>query len=150
PSLHDALPISKLASFALFMRLLVDGMQDLHDAWQPLLAGLALLSMGIGAIVAIAQSSLKRMLAYSTISHVGFLLLGILAGTEQGYQAAMYYAITYVVMATAGFGMILLLARAGFEADQLVDFAGLNRRSPWFAAMMLFVMFGMAGVPPFV
>ncbi|HEX7047225.1 MAG TPA: NADH-quinone oxidoreductase subunit NuoN [Gammaproteobacteria bacterium] len=142
--------VPKLAAFALFMRLLVEGLGAMHSAWQAIIVALALLSMFIGSVVAIAQTSLKRMLAYSTISHVGFLLMGILAGTAQGYQAAMFYTITYVIMAAAGFGMILLLARSGFEADKLDDFAGLNRRSPWFAAMMMFVMFGMAGVPPFV
>jgi len=159
PDVYDGAPtavtlfigsVPKLAAFALFMRLLVEGLGAMHSAWQPIIVVLALLSVGIGSVVAIAQTSLKRMLAYSTISHVGFLLMGILAGTEQGYQAAMFYTITYVIMAAAGFGMILLLARSGFEADQLTDFAGLNRRSPWFAAMMMFVMFGMAGVPPFV
>jgi NADH-quinone oxidoreductase subunit N len=90
------------------------------------------------------------MLAYSTISHVGFILLGILAGTAAGYQSAMFYTVTYVIMAAAGFGMIILLARKGFESDRIDDFKGLNERSPWFAAVMLAVMFGMAGVPPFV
>jgi len=108
------------------------------------------LSMVLGNVVAIAQTNLKRMLAYSTISHVGFILMGILAGTTQGYEAALYYTITYVVMAVGGFGMILLLSRAGFEADRLDDFKGLNARSPWFAAVMLMIMFSMAGVPPFV
>ena len=105
---------------------------------------------GVGNVVAIAQTNLKRMLAYSTISHVGFILLGILAGTSEGYQAALYYTITYVIMALGGFGMIILLSRAGFEADRLEDFKGLNARSPWFAAVMLMLMFSMAGVPPFV
>src|SRR5690606_25087008 len=135
--------VPKLAAFALFMRLLVEGLGAMHAAWQPVIVALALLSMFIGSVVAIAQTRLKRMLAYSTISHIGFLLMGILAGTAAGYQAAMFYTITYVIMAAAGFGMILLLARAGFEADRLIDFAGLNRRSPWFAAMMMFVMFGL-------
>lgn len=159
PDVYDGAPtavtlfigsVPKLAAFALFMRLLVEGLGAVHAVWQPIVVVLALLSIAIGSVVAIAQVSLKRMLAYSTISHVGFLLMGLLAGTEQGYQAAMFYTITYVIMAAAGFGMILLLARSGFEADKLDDFAGLNRRSPWFAAMMMFVMFGMAGVPPFV
>ena len=140
----------KLAAFAMVMRLLADALGAAVDWWQPMLAGVAVLSMGLGAIVAIAQTSLKRMLAYSTISHVGFILMGFLAGTQAAYQAAMFYTIVYVIMAAAGFGMILLLARAGFEADRLEDFAGLNRHSPWFAAVMMFVMFGMAGVPPFV
>jgi len=140
----------KIAAFALFMRLLVAGLGGLHLEWHAILTVLAVLSMGIGSIVAIAQTNLKRMLAYSTISHVGFILLGILAGTTEGYQAAMFYVVTYVIMSTAAFGMIILLARAGFEADRLEDFKGLNDRSPWFAVVMLMVMFGMAGVPPFV
>src|SRR5262249_48603492 len=98
----------------------------------------------------IAQTNLKRMLAYSTISHVGFILLGILAGTPEGYRASMYYTIAYVLMALGSFGMILLLSRAGFEADKLDDFRGLNARSPWFAAVMLILMFSTAGVPPFI
>jgi len=140
----------EIASFALFMRLLVEGLGGLHVQWQPLLIAVSLLSLAVGSIVAIAQTNLKRMLAYSTIGHMGFLLLGILAGTTTGYQAAMFYTLTYVVMATCGFGLILLLARKGFESDRLDDFKGLNERSPWFAAMMLVVMFSLAGVPPFV
>jgi NADH-quinone oxidoreductase subunit N len=140
----------KIAAFALFMRLLVAGLGGLHAQWQVILIVLALLSLAIGAIVAIVQTNLKRMLAYSTIGHVGFILLGILVGSSAGYQAAMFYTLTYVIMAMAGFGMILLLARKGFESDRLDDLKGLNERSPWFAAMMLVVMFGMAGVPPFV
>jgi NADH-quinone oxidoreductase subunit N len=140
----------KIASFALAFRLLAEGLPALHPGWQDMLIVVSVLSMAIGNIVAIAQSNLKRMLAYSTISHVGFILLGILAGTKVGYQAALYYTIAYVIMAIAGFGMIILLSRGGFEADKLDDFRGLNARSPWFAAMMLMVMFSMAGVPPFV
>jgi len=140
----------KLASFALAFRLLAEGLGGLHSGWQDMLVVLSVLSMALGNVVAIAQTNLKRMLAYSTISHVGFILLGILAGTSEGYQAALYYTITYVVMSVGGFGMIILLSRAGFEADSLDDFKGLNARSPWFAAMMLMLMFSMAGVPPFV
>ncbi|HET7922479.1 MAG TPA: NADH-quinone oxidoreductase subunit N, partial [Gammaproteobacteria bacterium] len=140
----------KIAAFALFIRLLVEGLGGLHDEWRTLLIVISVLSMAIGSIVAIAQTNLKRMLAYSTISHVGFILLGILAGTAAGYQAAMFYTLTYVIMATAAFGIIILLARKGFESDRLEDFKGLNERSPWFAAMMLAAMFGMAGAPPFV
>jgi len=140
----------KIASFALAYRLLAEGLAGLHPGWQDMLVVVAVLSMAIGNIVAIAQTNLKRMLAYSTISHVGFILLGILAGTSVGYQAALYYTIAYVIMAIAGFGMIILLSRTGFEADRLDDFKGLNARSPWFAAVMLMVMFSMAGVPPFV
>jgi NADH-quinone oxidoreductase subunit N len=115
-----------------------------------MLVVLAVLSMAIGNIVAIAQSNLKRMLAYSTISHVGYVLLGILSGTAQGYQAAMFYMISYVLVAAGSFGMILLLARQGFEADKLEDFKGLNARSPWFAGMMAILMFSLAGLPPFI
>ncbi|HEX7966252.1 MAG TPA: NADH-quinone oxidoreductase subunit NuoN [Gammaproteobacteria bacterium] len=140
----------KIASFALFMRLLVEGLGGMHAQWQGLLIGIAVLSMAIGAIVAIAQTNFKRLMAYSTIGHVGFILMGILAGTTTGYQAAMFYTLTYVITATAGFGLILLLARKGFESERLDDFKGLNERSPWFAAMMLVVMFSLAGVPPFV
>jgi NADH-quinone oxidoreductase subunit N len=109
-----------------------------------------MLSIAIGNVVAIAQTNLKRMLAYSTISHVGYILLGILSGTSQGYQAAMFYMVSYVVVAAGAFGMILLLARQGFEADKLTDFKGLNARSPWFAGMMAILMFSLAGLPPFV
>jgi len=140
----------KLASFALAFRLLAEGLPGLRDGWQDMLIFVAVLSMVIGNVVAIAQTNLKRMLAYSTISHVGFILMGILTGTSEGYQAALYYTITYVIMAIGGFGMIILLSRGGFEADRLEDFKGLNARSPWFAAVMLMLMFSMAGVPPFV
>ena len=141
---------SKLAAFALAMRLLPEALGSSQADWSQMLVVLAVLSMAIGNIVAIAQSNLKRMLAYSTISHVGYILLGILAGTAQGYQAALFYMISYVLIAGAAFGMILLLARQGFEADKIVDFRGLNARSPWFAAMMGILMFSFAGVPPFI
>src|SRR5512137_2396545 len=141
----------KLGSFALAFRLLAEGLGAVHSTgWQDMITMVAVLSIVVGNVVAIAQTNIKRMLAYSTISHVGFILLGILAGTSQGYEAALYYTITYVIMAVGGFGMILLLSRAGFEADRLDDFKGLNARSPWFAAVMLMLMFSMAGVPPFV
>jgi NADH-quinone oxidoreductase subunit N len=141
---------SKLAAFALAMRLLPEALGGAQGDWSQMLVVLAVLSMAIGNIVAIAQSNLKRMLAYSTISHVGFVLLGILSGTAQGYQAAMFYMISYVIVAAGAFGMILLLSRQGFEADKIVDFRGLNARSPWFAGMMAILMFSLAGVPPFI
>ena len=140
----------KLAAFAFFMRLLSEGLGPLVADWQPMLALMALLSIAIGNITAIAQSNIKRMLAYSTISHMGFLLLGILSGSANGYSAAMFYVMVYVLTTLAGFGMVLLLSRAGFEADQITDFKGLNRRSPWAAFLMLLVMISMAGVPPTV
>ncbi|HME38570.1 MAG TPA: NADH-quinone oxidoreductase subunit NuoN [Steroidobacteraceae bacterium] len=141
---------SKLAAFALAMRLLPEALAGSQPDWSQMLVVLSVLSMAIGNIVAIAQSNLKRMLAYSTISHVGYVLLGILAGTAQGYQAAMFYMISYVIVAGGSFGMILLLARQGFEADRLEDFRGLNARSPWFAGMMAILMFSLAGLPPFI
>jgi NADH-quinone oxidoreductase subunit N len=141
---------SKLAAFALAMRLLPEALGASQPDWSQMLAVLSVLSMAIGNIVAIAQSNLKRMLAYSTISHVGYVLLGILSGTAQGYQAAMFYMISYIIVAAGAFGMILLLAKQGFEADKLSDFKGLNARSPWFAGMMAILMFSLAGLPPFV
>jgi NADH-quinone oxidoreductase subunit N len=140
----------KIAGFGLIMRMLVDGLGTLHNDWQGMLVILAILSMALGNIVAIAQANIKRMLAYSTISHVGFILLGVLAGTPEGYTAAMFYSITYALMALGGFGIVMLLSRSGFEAEALDDYKGLHERSPWFAAMMLLVMFSMAGVPPTV
>lgn len=142
--------IPKVAALALAVRILVEGLGDLHGSWQDMLIVLAVLSAAIGNIVAIAQTNIKRMLAYSTISHVGFILLGIMTGTPQGLRAAVFYTLTYVIMAVAAFGMVILLSRRGFEADKLTDFKGLNGRSPWFAGIMLVVMFSMAGVPPFV
>jgi NADH-quinone oxidoreductase subunit N len=141
---------SKLAAFALAMRLLPEALGASQPDWSQMLVVLAVLSMAIGTVVAIAQTNIKRMLAYSTISHIGYVLLGILAGTRQGYQAAMFYMISYVIVACGAFGMVLLLARQGFEADKLVDFKGLNARSPWFAGMMAILMFSLAGVPPFI
>jgi NADH-quinone oxidoreductase subunit N len=140
----------KLAALALTMRILVDGLGDLHAVWQGMIMVLAVLSLLVGNIVAIAQTNIKRMLGYSAIAHVGFILLAIFTGTEQGYAAALFYTLTYVIMAAGAFGMVILLSREGFEAEDLADFKGLNARSPWFALMMLFFMFGMAGVPPWV
>ncbi len=140
----------KLAGFAIFMRLLVEGLGGLQADWQQMIIVLAVLSLAVGNIIAIAQSNLKRMLAYSTISHVGFILLGILAGTAGGYSAAMFYTITYAMMSLAGFGIIMLLARQGFEADNIDDLKGLNQRSPWYAFLMMLIMLSMAGVPPTV
>ncbi|HEY0720834.1 MAG TPA: NADH-quinone oxidoreductase subunit NuoN [Gammaproteobacteria bacterium] len=140
----------KIAAFAMLMRLLVDGLSGIYAQWHDILVVLAFLSMAIGNIVAIAQSNIKRMLAYSGISHMGFLMLGVIAGNSGGYASAMYYALVYVLMGLGGFGMVILLSRAGFEAERLDDFKGLNERSPWYAALMLFFMFSMAGVPPFL
>ena len=140
----------KLAAFAFVMRILVQGLQPLMVHWSGMLEILAVLSMGLGNITAIAQTNIKRMFAYSTIAHMGFLLLGVLAGGNDGYGSAMFYAVIYVLMTLGGFGMIMLLSREGFEADALDDFKGLNQRSPWLAFMMLLLMFSMAGIPPTV
>lgn len=140
----------KIAAFALTWRILIDGLMPMQSSWQQMLIVLCVLSLSIGNVVAIVQTNIKRMLAYSTISHVGFILMGFIAGTEEGLRAAMFYTITYVPMAAGAFGMVILLSRKGFEAERLEDFKGLNARSPWFAFVMLMIMFSMAGVPPFV
>jgi NADH-quinone oxidoreductase subunit N len=142
----------KLAGFAFIMRLLVQGLgaEQLVEEWSRMLVVMAVLSLAIGNVTAIAQTNLKRMLAYSTIGHMGFLLLGILSGDIVGYGAGMFYVVVYMLMNLGAFGMILLLSRAGFEADNLDDFKGLNRRSPWYAFLMLLLMFSMAGIPPTV
>ena len=148
----------KLAAFAIVMRLLVSGLITLAQDWQGMLIILSVLSMAIGNLAAIAQTNLKRMLAYSAISHMGFMLLGIVTGVVGGdaryalnaYSSSMFYVIAYVLMTTGAFGMILLMSRAGFEAESLDDYKGLNKRSPWFAGIMLMIMFSMAGVPFFI
>ncbi len=155
----------KLAAFAMAIRLLVNGLQPLsgdtpqfQSGWQDMLIILSVLSMAIGNLAAIAQSNIKRMLAYSTISHMGFMLLGLLSGIVSGnalsaaeaWSSAMFYAVVYVLMSLGAFGMVVFLSRAGFEAERLEDFKGLNARSPWFAFIMLLLMFSLAGVPPTV
>ncbi|OOG42312.1 NADH-quinone oxidoreductase subunit N [Rhodanobacter sp. C06] len=139
---------SKLAAFGMAWRLLETGLGDLSQHWQPMLAVIAVLSMAIGNLVAIVQTNLKRMLAYSTISHMGYLLMGLVNAGPEGYSAAMFYAISYALMSTVAFGVILALARAGFECEEIADLKGLNQRSPWFAALMALAMFSLAGVPP--
>jgi len=140
----------KIAAFAMLMRLLVDSAEGLHVHWQDMLIVLSVLSIIVGNVVAIAQTNIKRMLGYSTIAHVGFLLLGVLAGTVEGYAASMFYAIVYAITTAAGFGLVILLSRAGYDAENISDFKGLNKRSPWFAFLVMIVMMSMAGVPPFV
>ncbi len=140
----------KIAGFAMTIRLLVDGLSDLQIDWSQMLIVLAIASMAIGNIVAIAQTNFKRMLAYSTISHVGFILLGILAGNANGYASAMFYTITYAITSSVSFGVLILLNRKGFEAENINDLRGLNHTNPWYAAMLSIAMFSMAGVPPTV
>jgi NADH-quinone oxidoreductase subunit N len=146
----------KLAAFAIVMRILVEGLLPLAFDWQQMLLVLAVVSLAIGNLTAIAQTNIKRMLAYSTIAQTGFVMLGMMAGVTGGdvantgaaYSSAMYYSITYVLTTLGTFGLIMMLARAGFEAEELVDFKGLSRRSPWFALVMTVLMFSLAGVPP--
>jgi NADH-quinone oxidoreductase subunit N len=138
----------KVAAFAFVMRLLGNGLQGMTGDWQQMLVALAVASLAVGNIVAIAQTNLKRMLAYSTISHMGFLLLGVLAGNDNGFGSAMFYVITYAIMTLGSFGMILLLSRAGFEAEDIDDFRGLNQKSKWYAFVMLVMMFSLTGLPP--
>ncbi len=159
PDVYEGAPTSvtlfiasapKIAAFGMLMRLLVDGLPGMHGDWTGMLVILSVLSMGVGNIIAIAQANLKRMLAYSTIAHVGFLFLGIIAGSAAGYSAAMFYIIVYAFMSMGGFAMVVLLGHAGFEADRIEDFKGLNDRNPWYAFLMLILMLSMAGVPPFL
>ena len=140
----------KLAAFAMAYRLLEAGVGPLDEQWRVLLSGIAALSLAVGNLIALAQTNLKRMLAYSTVSHVGFLLMGLAGGGAVGYAAGMFYAISYAVMAAAAFGTIVMLSRQGFEADRIEDFNGLNARSPWMAGLVLCVMASLAGVPPFL
>jgi NADH-quinone oxidoreductase subunit N len=140
----------KIAAFAMAIRLLAEGLAPMVADWQEMFMILAVLSMAAGNIIAISQTNIKRMLAYSTIAHVGFLLLGLIAGNQAGYAASMFYVIVYALMSMGSFGMIILLGRKDKEANLLEDFKGLAERSPWFAFIMMMLMFSMAGVPPFV
>jgi len=141
---------SKIAAFGFTVRILGDALAGATGEWQSMLVILAVASLAVGNIIAIAQTNIKRMLAYSTISHMGFLLLGILAGSKEGYAASMFYIVSYSLMSLGAFGVIMLLSREGFEADNIDDLKGLNTRSPWVAFLMLTMMFSMAGIPPFI
>jgi NADH-quinone oxidoreductase subunit N len=149
----------KLAAFAVIIRILVEGLGGLAAEWQQMMIVMAIVSLIVGNITAIAQTNIKRMLAYSTISQMGFLLLGLLSGVFEGsdaasaanaYSSAMFYVITYVLTTVGSFAVILFLSRSGFEADHLDDFKGLSQRSPWFAAVMMVLLLSLAGVPPMV
>tara|TARA_B110000093_G_C12953993_1_gene404050 strand:+ start:926 stop:2374 length:1449 start_codon:yes stop_codon:yes gene_type:complete len=140
----------KIAGFAMAIRLLVDGLSDLQAEWSQMLLVLAVVSMALGNIVAIVQTNFKRMLAYSTVSHVGFIMLGLLSGTEVGYSAAMFYTLTYAITASVAFGVLMLLNREGFEAENIDDLTGLNNKNPWYAALLAIALFSMAGLPPTV
>jgi NADH-quinone oxidoreductase subunit N len=140
----------KIAGFAMAIRLLVDGLGSLQVDWSQMLTALAIASLALGNVVAIAQTNFKRMLAYSTISHVGFILLGMLSATANGYASAMFYTITYAITAAVAFGVLIVLNRKGFEAEEISDLSGLNDSNPWYAALLAIAMFSMAGVPPTV
>lgn len=159
PDVYEGAPTSvtmfistapKIAAFAMLIRLLVGGLESLNADWQQMLAIMAALSMIVGNLIAIAQSNIKRMFAYSTISHVGFLLMGIVGATAEGYSASMFYAITYALTTLAAFGVLLAVSREGFEADQLSDLAGLGKRNVLLATVMMLAMISLAGVPPAV
>jgi NADH-quinone oxidoreductase subunit N len=139
----------KLAAFALIYRILVDGLGGVQDAWQGTIMIVSLLSLILGNVVAIAQTNIKRMLGYSAIGHVGFIFAGIFTGTQIGYSAALFYSLTYVIMAAGAFGVLIALSDEE-QGDQLEDLKGLSQRNPWLAGIMLFIMLGMAGIPPWV
>jgi NADH-quinone oxidoreductase subunit N len=142
--------VPKIAYFALTLRLLAQGLAGTVAQWSQMLAALAVLTLVVGNVVALVQTNLKRLLAYSTIVNVGFILLGFVAGTPDGYAAALYYTLVYVLVALGSFGVILLAGVKGFEADQLDDYRGLHKRDPLLALVMMVLMFSTAGVPPFV
>lgn len=142
--------IPKIAAFAMVIRLLIGGLGELQHLWQDMFIVIALLSIVIGNIIAIVQTNLKRMLAYSTIAHMGFMLLGILSGTDDGFTASLFYVLVYSVMSLGAFGIILISARKGEELDLISDYSGLNGRDPWMAFWVLLLMFSLAGVPPTV
>lgn len=161
PDVYDGAPTSvtlfiasapKIAAFAVTLRILVEALPSLQMEWQPILMVVSVLSMFFGNLLAIAQTNLKRMLAYSSIAHIGYMLLGIIAGpySLQGYSAAMFYIATYVIVASGAFAVITLLSHSDIELDKLEDYRGLNARNPWLAFLMLLLMFSMAGVPPTV
>jgi NADH-quinone oxidoreductase subunit N len=159
PDVYEGAPTSvtlfigtapKIGYFALTLRLLAQGLAGTASEWVQMLSALAVLTLVVGNVVAIVQSNLKRMLAYSTIANVGFIVLGFVAGTPDGYAAALYYTLVYVLVALGSFGVILLASRKGFEADLLDDYKGLHQRDPLLALVMMMLMFSTAGVPPFV
>jgi NADH-quinone oxidoreductase subunit N len=140
----------KIAALALLLRILVDGLGGLHAVWADMIMVVAVLSLLVGNVVAIAQTNIKRMLGYSTIAHVGFILLAVFCGTAKGNAAALFYTQTYVVATAGAFGIVILLSRRGYEAELLSDFKGLNARSPWSAFMLMLIMLSLAGIPPLV
>lgn len=139
---------TKIAAFALAIRLLVDALPSLTSQWQHILMVISILSMGVGNIVAIVQNNIRRMLAYSSIAHIGYMLLGLVSGVASGFGAAMFYTLVYAIMSLGAFGVLMLISNAGYEVQSIDDLRGLNARNPWLAFLMLLIMFSMAGVPP--
>ncbi|MDP3562206.1 MAG: NADH-quinone oxidoreductase subunit NuoN [Legionellaceae bacterium] len=159
PDVYDGAPTSvtlflsaapKIAAVGMALRLLNTGLIDLSAQWQQMVLVMALLSTIIGNLVAIAQSNIKRMFAYSTISHMGYALFGILSATQAGYAASLYYVLIYAIMSVGAFGLLVLLSRSGIEIEQISDLNGLNKRNPWLAFMMMIILLSMAGIPPTV
>ncbi len=159
PDLYEGAPapvvlfissMPKLAAFAMAIRLLQDGLSGLHVDWSGMLIVVAVLSIALGNLAALAQTNIKRMLAYSTISHMGFVMLGLISGVAEGFGASMFYVITYALMSAGAFGVVIFMSSRGIEADQLTDYKGLNQRNPWFAAMFAMLMLSLAGIPVFV
>lgn len=140
----------KVAGLIMALQILVNAMPGLMVQWQHVLIAIAVLSITLGNFIAIVQTNIKRMLAYSSIAHMGYLLLGVVAGTAMGYSASLFYILSYAIMAAGSFGLLVMLSRAGFEAENITDLQGLNTRNPWLALMMLIIMFSMAGIPPTV
>ncbi|MDF1757168.1 MAG: NADH-quinone oxidoreductase subunit NuoN [Legionellaceae bacterium] len=159
PDVYDGAPSAvtlflsaapKIAAIGMLLRLLTIGLVDLADQWQQIILIMALLSTIVGNLVAIAQTNIKRMFAYSTISHMGYALFGLLSATSAGYAASLYYVLIYAIMSVGAFGLVVLLSRTGVEIENIDDLKGLNKRSPWLAAMMMIILFSMAGMPPTV
>ncbi len=140
--------VPKLAAFAITVRLLGDGLQSMMVDWKQMMLIMAILSIGIGNITAIAQTNIKRMYAYSTISHIGFILFGLMSGTLNGYASSLFYVISYMFMTLASFAVLIMMSRKNFDCQTLEDFKGLNKRNSWYAFLMLITMLSMAGIPP--
>ena len=140
--------VPKLAAFAITLRLLGDGLQSMMVDWKQMMLIMAILSIGIGNITAIAQTNIKRMYAYSTISHIGFILFGLMSGTLNGYASSLFYVISYMFMTLASFAVLIMMSRKNFDCQTLEDFKGLNKRNSWYAFLMLITMLSMAGIPP--
>ena len=140
--------VPKLAAFAITVRILGDGLQSLMVDWKQMMLIMAVLSIGIGNVTAVAQKNIKRMYAYSTISHIGFILFGLMSGTLNGYASSLFYVVSYMFMTLVSFAVLMMMSRKNFECETLEDFKGLNKKSPWYAFLMLITMLSMAGIPP--